>query len=100
MRYTSQQIVADLVEHIEKSGVQFSIWYVGISQDPRARLFTDHRVPEKGAWWIYRQASSAGAARDIEDHFINKLGTDGGTGGGDKNSDFVYAYKKFRDTDP
>lgn len=95
-----QEIIADINEHIRKGGGGYSAWYVGISQDARDRLFNAHNVKEKGDWWIHRQCSSAGVAREIEAYYINTLGTDGGTGGGDETADMVYAYKKAVHTNP
>jgi hypothetical protein len=91
--YIRAQIVTDIKEHIRACGAQYwSEWYVGIAADARERLFTDHNVSEKGDSWIYRQAISEQAARDAEAELLD-LGCKGGTGGGDENTDFVYAYK-------
>ncbi|NQT81050.1 MAG: hypothetical protein HQ555_11755 [Candidatus Aminicenantes bacterium] len=95
-----QEIIDDIKEHIDKSRFPYSSWYVGISKDARDRLFNGHKVNEKDAWWIYRQASSTQTAREIEDYFVNTLGTDGGPGGGDEDADMVYAYKKESYTEP
>lgn len=100
MAKSKQEIINDIKGHIQKGGGGYGAWYVGISKDARDRLFSDHKVKEKGDWWIYRQASSSKVAREIEDHFVNSLGTDGGTGGGDLTADIVYAYKKASRTDP
>lgn len=101
MASTKEQIVADFKEHIEKSGVRsWNEWYVGISKDAKDRLFNGHGVREKGDWWIYRQATSSQSARDVESYFVNTLGTDGGTGGGDDTADMVYGYKKESHTNP
>jgi hypothetical protein len=97
---SKQEIISDFKEHIQKGGGGYSAWYVGISKDARDRLFSGHNVKEKGAWWLYRRASSSQVAREIEDYFANTLGTDGGAGGGDETADMVYAYKKTADTDP
>lgn len=93
-KFTNEQIIADIKDHASNSGAQkWSDIYVGISKDPRDRLFNGHGVPEKDYWWIYRQAISAGNAREVEAYFINSLGAKGGGGGGDDTADFVYAYK-------
>jgi hypothetical protein len=97
---TQQDIISDIKAHIQKGGGRYRDWYVGITENPRHRLFNDHGVHEKGDWWIYRQASSAAAARRIEDYFVNTLGTDGGLGGGDEDAVYVYAYKKNSHTRP
>jgi len=94
---SEEQIKREIKAHIAKSGVGYNAWYTGISKNPRDRLFDDHGVRE---WYIYRQAFSSNAARNVEDYFVNTLGTDGDVGGGDENADCVYAYKKTTHTNP
>jgi len=101
MAYSKDQIIADIKEYISKSGAQkWNEVYVGVSKDAKDRLFNGHSVQEKGDWWIYRQATSSAVARDVEAFFVNTLGSDGGTGGGDQSADYVYAYKKASHTNP
>lgn len=92
------KIKEDIRNYIAGSG--YSSWYVGISEDPRNRLFNEHNVDEKGGGWIFRWATSADVARRIERYFIDILGTDGGPGGGDVDAEAVYGYKKKPHTDP
>ncbi|MFQ5903596.1 MAG: hypothetical protein ACE5JO_07895 [Candidatus Binatia bacterium] len=100
MPSTEQEIISDIKKYIQQGGGTYSAWYVGISQKARDRLFNGHGVHEKGDWWIYRQAYTSKAARNVERYFVNTLGADGGTGGGDEDADYVYAYKKSSHTDP
>lgn len=100
MAKSKQEIISDIEGFMQKRDGGYSAWYVGISKDARDRLFEGHNVSEKGDWWIYRQASSSQVAREIEDYFVNTLGTDGAVGGGDEAADMVYAYKKAAHTDP
>lgn len=100
MPKSKEEIIVDIKAHIKKSGCSYSSWYVGISKDARDRLLSGHKVKEKNAWRIHMQASSTQIAREIEDYFVNTLGTDGGPGGGDEDADMVYAYKKESYTDP
>ncbi|MDE2079406.1 MAG: hypothetical protein KGI73_03405 [Patescibacteria group bacterium] len=93
MASTKETIKSDFKAHIQNNGGNYSNWYVGIAADPKARLFNDHSVQEHGGAWIYDQAMSSDSAREVEDYFINVLGTQGGPGGGDSNTDWVYAYK-------
>lgn len=70
MTYPQEQIVADIESHIRKSGAQYwREWCVGISKNARDRLFNGHGVNESQDWWIFRQAISSAAARDVESHF-------------------------------
>ncbi len=100
MTKTKQEILDDIKAHISEEGSGYSSWYVGISKDAKDRLFNEHDVKEEGDWWICCEASSSSAAREIEDYLVNALGTDGGVGGGDEDSDQVYAYRKESHTNP
>jgi hypothetical protein len=81
--------------HADKEGSGYCHWYCGIATDPDKRLFYDHNVPEKGAWWIKRNAQTESDARDTEDYLL-KEGFDGDVGGGDSDTIYVYAYKKIQ----
>ena len=96
---SAQTICDEIVAHIEKEGGRASTWYAGITANIGERLFGDHKVPRKNHWYIYREASSAKSARSIESALI-RYGCDGGSGGGDEDSVWVYAYKKTSVTDP
>jgi hypothetical protein len=91
---TKESIKADIEAYMQKRGGSYSDWYVGIASDPKQRLFNDHNVDEKNGAWIYRKADSSSVAREVEECFVNTLGTDGGSGGGDYSTNYVYAYKK------
>ena len=98
MSYAEQQIVSEIRSYIQQSGLNLRDWYVGIAQDPQTRLFNDHNVSRTSGRWIYRTAPTSTEARNIEAHFVNVLGADGGTGGGDSLSRAVYAYAKTTTT--
>ncbi|MGB0682760.1 MAG: hypothetical protein ACPGOV_08630 [Magnetovibrionaceae bacterium] len=93
MAATAQQIVNEIAGHIRNCGGQYRDWYVGIAANPEDRLFSAHRVRKQGDAWIFRPAANENAARQIERHFINSLGTKGGGGGGTSATRFVYAYR-------
>ncbi len=99
MSYTKQQIITDINTHMQQHGGSNSAWYVGIASDAGKRLFNDHNVNEKGDVWIFRQAISSSVARDVEKAYLD-AGCDGGSGGGDASTTYVYAYRKTRSTDP
>lgn len=75
----------------------FSGWYVGITNDPDQRLFTGHNVSRENGYYLCCPCSSDDVAREIEQYFLN-LGCDGGPGGGNETSRYVYVYKKTRTT--
>lgn len=89
-----QEVINKIYRYIQNSKTYLNEWYVGITDDPIKRLFTDHQVKKENDYWIYNKCSSSDEARTIEEYFINTLKTDGGSGGGDDNSIYVYAYHK------
>lgn len=100
MASSEDQIKTDIKDYMAKHGGEYIDWYVGITADPRTRLFEGHAVDEKSDAWIYKQAYNSAAARRVEAYFVDTLGTDGGPGGGDEDADYVYAYKKQAHTNP
>ena len=76
--------------HIENTGGQFSDWYSGITNDPKKRVFDDHKVKDA---YIYDNAGTKENAEDVEDYLINTLRTKGGSRGGKTDSTWVYSYK-------
>ena len=90
---TKEDIIKEIEAYLIKKGVRhYSECYVGIAEDVRERLFSDHKVLEKVDIWIYRPADSDDVARDTEKYFLDK-GMIGGTGGGSNKSTYVYSYK-------
>lgn len=87
------EIIADVTNYVRDCGGEYSDWYAGIAATPQDRLFNDHGVQEKGDSWIYRECSGSETARGIEEYFLDR-GMDGGTGGGDATTKYVYAYRK------
>lgn len=94
---TKEVITEEIKNHIKNCGGAYPQWYVGITKDPEDRLFNGHKVKDA---YIYREAENSKTAREIEKYFIEVLGTDGGSGGGDENANFVYAYLKQNHTEP
>lgn len=92
-------ICDEIAGHINAQGGQKQAWYVGIAADIAQRLHGDHRVPNENHWFIWREAFSSDDARAIEKAFL-EWGCDGGPGGGDHTTRFVYAYLKAAGTKP
>ncbi|KAF3978804.1 MAG: hypothetical protein HFP77_00015 [Methylococcales symbiont of Iophon sp. n. MRB-2018] len=94
---SKQEIITVIDTHMQKFNYKNSDWYVGIASDPRDRLFNEHNVNENNGTWVYEQASSDSVAREIEKMYIN-TGHDGGDGGGNYKSVYIYAYVKHAGT--
>lgn len=73
-----QQAATEIMAHMDKEGSGYRNWCVGITGDPRTRLFT-HGVREDNDWYLWRWTPTAGDARAVEDYFVNKLGNRRGT---------------------
>ena len=48
-----QKIILDIKSYVAKNGGAYSQWYIGVTADPKQRLFNDHAVKETGDAWIY-----------------------------------------------
>ena len=99
MAKTAQEVYNEILKHIQEQGGLFSSWFCGITENIQNRLHGDHKVPEKDHWFIHRPCTSSEAARNVEKAFLDN-GCDGGTGGGDDDAVYVYAYLKASVTEP
>ena len=88
------ELVTGLQRYVDSNGGTSAGygWYVGVTSDPRKRLFNEHKVSEQRGAWFYGQANSSSIARDVEQHFLTK-GCQGGPGVGDLTPAYVYAYR-------
>ncbi len=98
MAKLKKTIKSEIKKYMKENGGAYSKWYAGVATYPRKRLFTEHNVDEKNSCSIYRKATSSNTARKVEEYLVKRLGTDGGTGGGDESTKYVYAYKKASNT--
>lgn len=99
MAYSYAQIVAEIDAHMRQCGGRASDWYVGIAANAEDALFSRHQVHRQRDSWIFRQAPSDAIARQVEKAYLD-AGHDGGPGGGDASTTFVYAYFKTSTTNP
>lgn len=76
----------------EQPNTPNSSWYVGITDNPKERL-ASHNVDPKHVPVIVLEATNCQEARTAEATLLED-GFDGGTGGGDGDTRFVYAYLK------
>lgn len=74
-----------------------SVWYVGVARNIDDRLFGGHNVHRVNDAWIYKRAVDTAHARSAEAMLL-RHGHDGGVGGGDNQSVFVYAFRKTANT--
>jgi hypothetical protein len=95
----AKQVLNVIKAHIDEQGGPYRNWYCGITSDWEDRLFTEHNVPRKDYWRIARQCYKHEDARTVEKDLC-ELGCDGGPGGGDETTVYVYAYLKGTMTHP
>ena len=96
---TAKEVFDGIVAHINKQGGAYSSWYCGIASNWVSRLFEDHQVPKEGHPYIARHCYDNESARNVEKALV-ELGCDGGAGGGDDTTIYVYAYLKGTMTNP
>jgi hypothetical protein len=94
MLYSAKQITSRIKAHVKKRGGTYGAWSVGISKEPRAKLFTQHGVRKAVDFWILMHAESAKVAQEVKAYFVDKLGMVEGKGKTDAADDFVYAFRK------
>jgi len=84
MLKTTDQIALEIKNYILDWNKPFSSWYVGITAESDQRVFVAHGVRKDNRHgWITRECQSARDARNIEEYFVNTVGTKGDVGGGD-----------------
>jgi hypothetical protein len=88
---TAKEVYDKIVARINKQGGAYSSWYCGIASAWEYRLFDEHQVPREDHWWVACQCYDNESARNVEKALI-ELGCDGGVGGGDDTTVYVYAY--------
>ena len=94
MPSTKQQILNEIKTHIQSNGGEYNDWHVGVCSNIRHKLLDQEKAKHL---FISRQAFSSYVATEVQDYFINRLGTNGGIDADTGNADIVYAYRKSVD---
>lgn len=88
-----EEFLKRVQEYVVEHGGIYNQWYAGIAVDPKDRLFNGHSVQDGTDPWIHSEfAFESAVARNIE-KILLAHGFNGGPGGADSNSLYVYAYK-------
>ena len=98
MPVSAQEAYDQIIATIRAEGSTASNWYAGIASNWVSRL-EDHDVILDEGWYVARECQSDTAARNVEKSLIT-YGCDGGGGGGDESTVWVYAYLKTPSTQP
>ena len=99
MAKSSEIIVMEMLEFIQREGGHPKTWYVGVTDDPQGRFFDEHQLHYQNDAWIYRTAVSAIEAQRVEEYFL-EYGLDGRKGISRPDCLVVYAYRKSISTRP
>lgn len=95
---TSEIIVNDIEKYILTCpGKYYSEFYIGITNDPEIRLFSEHHVDIHEGCWTFHRAIDIEQARAVEKNMLDK-GMKGGPGGGTSTSIYVYCYQMTAET--
>lgn len=97
---SQEDIIREISIYMDQQGGFPNDWFVGTAEDAKNALFGEHNVDWDRGRWIYQPADSSTAAREIAEHFLIIVGTDGGDGAGDGSARQVYAYRKSFSTTP
>jgi hypothetical protein len=87
-------IILEILEFIYREGGGPKTWYIGVTNDPRQRLFDEHQVHYQNDAWIYRTATSEGEALQVQSYFL-EYGLAEGEEGWRPGACAVYAYRKL-----
>ena len=88
-----RSIDSAIIKRIESSKkVDYSVWRIGITHDPEERKRQHRKDGKSTTYWKQWTADSLSDAEEIESHFINDLGLEGGTGGNLSDDSTVYVY--------
>jgi len=74
MPINHREIVADIREHVQKSGAGFGEWWVGTARDSHGAFFESHRVAELNDGFIYREVYTPTGAQEARDYLANECG--------------------------
>ncbi len=71
---------SELIQTIQRGITNFSLWYIGITEDLVRRKAEHESEGKDTKFWKEWEADTETIARNVENYFLNK-GMKGGTGG-------------------
>ncbi len=81
----------DIIKKIEYRVNKYSVWTIGITNDPIRRKTELENAGQAVTQWEAWEADSEQDARDIEKHFLDK-GMESAADEGEENPTFVYNF--------
>lgn len=99
--YSVQQIKFEILAYVKEFSTEWGDWYIGVTDDPQTALFETHGLDREKDIWLYKQAVSFAACRNVQKYFIETQQMDGElVNDGDDDTDCVYLYKKSERSTP
>lgn len=89
----SQQAIAEIKSHIERSGGISALWSIGVTTNADQQLFSERKVNKETDWWIFRKFEDHASALSGKNELL-KLGASDDNEVSQDHSDILYAYKK------
>lgn len=97
---TRSEIINDFEDYVARNGDAMAEWFVGITGAPKAKLFNQHKLREKGDAWICRRAKDEYEAHEVAEYFRTTRKTRGAAVSPSETDLYVYAYKLKPHTKP
>ncbi len=91
-------IIGEIESYVGRNGNNFAEWFVGSTGEPKATLFSRHKVKQVGGAWIARLAKDDLDAHDVVEYFLTTRGVKGKSKQRTDDDVYVYAFKVTSDT--
>lgn len=99
--YSVQQIKFDVLAYVKEFSIHWTDWYIGVTDDPQVALFGTHGLDRDLDIWLYKQAVSFAACRNVQKYYLETHKMDGElVSNGTADTDCVYLYKKSARSTP
>lgn len=94
------EVIHEIEDHITKNGGSFDEWVIGMTDNPKTRLFGQHKLREKGDGWICRRTFDGGQAFEIVEYFRTVRQLMSVSPSANDDAVYVYAYRRKPHTNP
>jgi len=92
MSAVHEEVVISIQTHMMRVGSDANLWYVGLANNIKKKLFEDNKVSEHNGKWIYRILESNAEAMEIKKHLVS-VGMKSNDND-DTDGNTVFAYQK------
>jgi hypothetical protein len=99
MPQSQDQIISDVQKYVNHCGGQYPSWFLGVTDNPKDKLFNEHCVDMKKDHWLFAFAMNPDSAKQILARF-KELGAEVNDNALSPRARAVYAFKKSWRTNP